>query len=314
MYEPVWMKPYFRSDSETPWGGDALKTLFDKDIPSSVTGESLEVSALPGRESVAVGGHYDGWKLTDIWQDWGGEGEFPLLLKLLDARETLSVQVHPGDDYAREKEGKYGKTEAWLILSCHHGARLVYGLDKPDFDDVENALHWVDVAPGQVYYIPHGCVHAIGSGIVLYEIQQPSDVTYRVWDWGRGRQLHLQQARDVARFDLPRTACAGATGMVKGGSVTTYICDSHFELSRLNVSGEMPLTGRLRLVTAITPLSLSWNGGERDVPAGQTVLIPAQAEGVTLKGQGTAICSSLPDRAALTDQLGDRVGLVTGDI
>ncbi len=314
MYEPVWMHPYYRCDGETPWGGNALKSLFSKDIPSDVTGESLEVSALPGRESVAVGGYYDGWKLTDIWRDWGEEGEFPLLLKLLDARETLSVQVHPGDEYAREKEGKYGKTEAWLILSCGHGAKLVYGLDKPDFDDVENALHWVDVHPGQVYYIPHGCVHAIGSGIVLYEIQQPSDVTYRVWDWGRGRQLHIQQAKDVARFDLPRTACPGATGVCKGGSVTTYICDSHFELARLNVSGEMPISGRLRLVTAISPLALRWAGGERDIAPGQTVLIPAQAEGVSLVGQGTAICSGTPDRAALEAQLGERAALVTGDL
>lgn len=314
MSEPVWLKPYFRCDSETPWGGNALAALFGKEIPSDVTGESLEVSALPGRESVADGGEYDGKNLAEIWQMWGGEGEFPLLLKLLDAREMLSVQVHPGDEYARAKEGKFGKTEAWLILYCEPGAKLVYGLNKPDFDDVENALRWVTVKPGDVLYIPHGCVHAIGAGIVLYEIQQPSDVTYRVWDWGRGRQLHMEQAKDVSRFDLPLQPSQGATAMCKGGSVTYYISCSHFELSRLNVHGDMPLDGRMRLITGMSPLTVKWADGERTLMPGQTCLVPADAEGVYLSGRGAAICSSLPDRAALEEALGERAKLVTGDM
>ena len=191
------MKPCYRYGEMTPWGGDNLRLLFGKDAPLDRVGESLEVSALKGLESVIVNGEYAGRTLSEVLENdyegvCGCEKEpFPLLLKLLDARETLSVQVHPGDEYALKNDGKYGKTEAWVVLSAEEGARIAYGikhLDKPLSDVVaegglEDSLRWVYPRPGEVYYIPHGCVHALGGGVMVYEIQQSSDATYRFWDW-----------------------------------------------------------------------------------------------------------------------------------
>ena len=125
---PLLMSPYFRHGSETPWGGNALGQYFGKEVPGEKTGESLEVSALTNRESVVANGPCAGKTFTAMIDKWGKDltgiepGEFPLLLKLLDADDMLSVQVHPGDDYAREHEGKYGKSEAWVVLSAAPGA------------------------------------------------------------------------------------------------------------------------------------------------------------------------------------------------
>ena len=210
---PLKMKPYFRHGSETPWGGGKLRELFNKDIPDDMTGESLEISALPGRESVIVNGELSGKTLTEAADVMGAEllgefKEFPLLLKLLDAKERLSVQVHPDDEYAARVEGKRGKTEAWYILNADPGAKLVFGVKAKSSEElrqivasghIEDTLNWIDVRPGDCLYIQSGTVHAIGGGIVLYEIQQSSDVTYRMWDWGRPREIHTQKALDVTR-------------------------------------------------------------------------------------------------------------------
>ena len=187
MLYPLKMTPCFRHGADTPWGGSALGELFGKAIPDALTGESLEVSALPGRESVVSNGPLAGRTLGSLVNEHGERltgvpGDFPLLLKLLDARDMLSVQVHPGDAYAALHEnGKRGKTEAWLVLSCERGAKLVYGVNVKSEEELraqvqsgrlEDALHWITVQPGDVLYIPHGCVHALGGGIVVYEIQQ----------------------------------------------------------------------------------------------------------------------------------------------
>ena len=214
---PILMTPAYRYGAATPWGGEGLRMLFAKEIPDSRTGEGLEVSAIPGLESRDPQGNTlpsliekYGEKLTGP----GFEKPFPLLLKLLDAKDTLSVQVHPNDEYAARVENKLGKTEAWHILFAAPGAELVYGVkagtDKESLLEaslagaqVEGLLRRVKVRAGETYYIPAGMVHAIGAGIVLYEIQQSSDVTYRFYDWerrdknGNKRELHIQKAVDV---------------------------------------------------------------------------------------------------------------------
>ena len=206
---PILMTPAYRWGAATPWGGEALRTMFRKQIPGEHTGEALEVSAIPGLESRDPSGN----TLTELIEQYGerltGKGfahPFPLLLKLLDAKDTLSVQVHPDDAYAACVEGKLGKTEAWHILFAAPGAELVYGVKAGTEKDallnasrngaeVENLLRRVKVRAGETYYIPAGMVHAIGAGIVLYEIQQSSDVTYRFYDWERrdkeGRKREL---------------------------------------------------------------------------------------------------------------------------
>ena len=220
---PVRMHPAFRGGALTPWGGEKLRDIFGKDIRDVPTGESLEASCIPGLESTDD----TGAALTELVRYYGypmagayATQPFPLLLKLIDAREALSVQVHPDDSYAREHEGgKLGKTEAWLILDAPEGAELVYGIRPGTGLDelrsaceqgsaVEPLLRRVKVKAGDVCFIPSGCVHAIGAGITLYEIQQSSDITYRFYDWnrvnekGERRQLHLEQALAVTDLSL----------------------------------------------------------------------------------------------------------------
>ena len=334
MLYPLKMTPFFRHGADTPWGGDALKTLFDKAIPDALTGESLEISALPGRESTVANGALAGQTLGALVSEYGTAltgctGEFPLLLKLLDARDMLSVQVHPGDAYAALNEnGKRGKTEAWLVLSCERGAKLVYGVTaktpetlraQVEAGQLEEALHWITVQPGDVLYIPHGCVHALGGGIVVYEIQQSSDVTYRFWDWGRigsdgrPRELHTEKALAVSRPELRLDKLAGATVLCAGGSRTYYICDDNFELCRLNVAGDMPLeSGRMLLLTALGEAEIRWPEGAFTLSAGESCLIPACAENIRVCGNAAVMCSTTPDRDALKGALGYRAELVAG--
>lgn len=334
MLYPLKMVPFFRHGADTPWGGCALATL-GKQLPDETTGEALEVSALPGRESTVANGELTGKTFAQAIEAWGRDltgcdGEFPLLLKLIDATEKLSVQVHPDDLYAGAHEGgKLGKTEAWLVLSAAPGTQMVYGVEAKDSGELramveggrlEESLHWVNVQPGDVYYIPHGMIHALGAGMLVYEIQQSSDVTYRFWDWGRvgkdgkPRALHTEDALAVSRPELSKTGkLPGATVICEGGSRTVYISDANFELWRLNVAGSMPLeAGRMRLLTALCPAHVAWNEGEFDLTPGESCVVPAALTDVRLSGLGPVLCSMLPDQQALRELLGYRAELVAG--
>lgn len=330
---PLLMAPGYRHGAETPWGGTMLRDAFMKDAPEDITGESLEVSALPGHESLVANGPHAGKTLTTMIELWGEaltgrtDGEFPLLLKLLDAAQPLSVQVHPDDAFARAHENEPGKTEAWVILNADPGAKVVYGLETAGEDlrqivaegRLEECLHWEPVRPGDVLYIPSGCVHALNGGIQCYEIQQSSDVTYRFWDWnrvdaaGNSRELHLEKALAVANPALELRKREGTTVLCKGGSRTYYICDAHFELCRLNLSGRMPLeAGRMRFVTPMGPCTLRWGEESLALNPFETVLIPAQLEGATLEGDTKALMSGPSDRPALIAELGYRAENVAG--
>lgn len=330
---PLLMAPYFRHGEETPWGGSMLRDVFMKDAPDDRTGESLEVSALSGRESIVRNGVHLGKTLTRMIELWGEEltgpiqGEFPLLLKILDAREMLSVQVHPGDEYGMAHDGKLGKSEAWVVLNAEPGAKIAYGLDTKgealkdivESGRLEEALHWETVHPGDVWYIPNGTVHALGGGIQVYEIQQSSDATYRFWDWGRvgkdgkPRELHMQKALDVSVTDRHLNKNEGTTVLCKGGSRTYYISDEHFELCRLNLAGNMPLeSGRMLFLTPTSPCTLTWGDESLELEAFDTVVIPAALQGAALQGNTKVLMSSLPDREKLRSELGYRAENVFG--
>lgn len=303
---PLKMKPYFRHGSETPWGGGKLRELFNKDIPDDMTGESLEISALPGRESVIVNGELSGKTLTEAADVMGAEllgefKEFPLLLKLLDAKERLSVQVHPDDEYAARVEGKRGKTEAWYILNADPDAKLVFGVKAKSSEElreivasghIEDTLNWIDVRPGDCLYIQSGTVHAIGGGIVLYEIQQSSDVTYRMWDWGRPREIHTQKALDVTRCDIVTRPVEPQTTEVMGGERISLIDGDFFKLTRLNVMGRMPVEAdSFALITALGEGAIEYDGGSVLVHNGESVLIPAAMHDFMVSGHLTVLMS-----------------------
>ena len=220
------LQPYFR---ECVWGGQRLRHLYGKSLPPGATvGESYEVSALRGQEAVVSDGPLTGRDLRSLTQEYEADlvgegvwrrfaGEFPLLIKLIDAHEDLSVQVHPDDEYARASGlGQQGKMEAWFVLHSE-GGRAVFGLRKGlgrqeveralAANEVESALRYCDLAPGDLVFVPPGIVHALSGGTVLYEVQQSSDLTFRLYDYGRKgldgkpRELHIERAMDVIRLD-----------------------------------------------------------------------------------------------------------------
>lgn len=209
------------------WGGHRLAAAYNKGAdPTARIGESWEV-----------------WRDNLVLPPDGPEGaprrlgevvDLPLLIKLLDTEEVLSVQVHPDDAAARRLEGApNGKAEGWVILAAAPGARIAYGLTRALSADelraramsgeIAEDLAWIEVVPGDVIDVPPGTIHAIGGGILLYEIQQPADLTYRLYDHGRGRELHLDKAVAVARREVrrpvstPRTLGPGHTELLRNG-------------------------------------------------------------------------------------------------
>ena len=307
---PLKMHPAFRGGKLTPWGGEKLRTVYGKDIREVPTGESLEVSCIPGLESTDDAGI----KLPDLIAAYGeafageyAKKPFPLLLKLIDAAEPLSVQVHPNDDYAaRVENGKLGKTEAWLILDAPEGSQLVYGIKPGTTLDtlraaceqgaaVEPLLRRVTVHPGDVCFIPAGCVHAIGAGIMLYEIQQSSDITYRFYDWdrvdknGNRRELHLQKALDVTdlTFSLDPIPAPNKP-------VARVLDEKYFTLDLVNVQGEavLPAVTAFGLLTALDgDLTVRFAGGQLTLRKGESAYIPHTAPVLTLHGKGRAALS-----------------------
>lgn len=307
---PVRMTPAFRGGKLTPWGGEKLRAVYGKPIREVPTGESLEVSCIPGLESVDD----MGVKLPELIAKYGtafagkyASEPFPLLLKLIDASESLSVQVHPNDEYANKNEnGKLGKTEAWLILDAPAGSQLVYGIQPGTSLEalraaceagaaVEPLLRRVDVKPGDVCFIPAGCVHAIGAGILLYEIQQSSDVTYRFYDWdrmdknGRKRELHIRKALDVTdlHFTLDPIPAPDAP-------LARVLDEAYFTLDLMKVNGEqsLPAICQFGLLTSLEgELTLSFEGGQRVLKKGESWFIPAASPALTLSGTGRAALS-----------------------
>ena len=310
---PLIMEPSFRCGQSTPWGGHALKEKYGKNTPEEITGESLEISALPGHESRITNGSYRGKSLREVFAIWGDwltgkrEKTFPLMLKLLDAQQCLSVQVHPDDAYALSHEGKLGKSEAWYILDAAPGARLVYGIDTHGENleaivkegRLEECLHWVEVRPGDVFYIPSGTIHALGSGIQCYEIQQSSDVTYRFWDWGRVgkdgklRELHTRQALSVSKEEAPSGTADTEEKACEGGRVTPLVSDPHFRLDAVDLAGTWTMpAGRMQFLTTTVPCTLRWGTHRHELAAYRSVLVPAKMDEVRITGKGRVLVSS----------------------
>ncbi|MBR6034148.1 MAG: class I mannose-6-phosphate isomerase [Clostridia bacterium] len=221
--EPIFLEPAFK---DYIWGGNKLKTLFGKNSPYDITAESWEISTNKNGQSVIANGENKGKTLGELFENhelreaiFGTKtselDKFPLLVKFIDANSNLSVQVHPDDKYAYEHEnGEKGKTEMWYIMECKEGAQIICGIKesvrKEDLPQVLNSpnvaeyLNFVQVNQGDCIYIPSGTVHAIMGDTLICEVQQNSDLTYRVYDWGRvgkdgkPRELHVQKAIDVA--------------------------------------------------------------------------------------------------------------------
>jgi len=248
---------------EKPWGGRALETVLGKKLPPNTrVGESWEVSVRGEDASIISGGRHSGTSLRQLLEldraaILGAEiaqqypNRFPLLVKYIDAEDILSLQVHPDDEYAAAYEnGEWGKTEAWYIIHAEDGASVVRGtvpgidretfLKKLEDGTVNEILNHITVRPGDVIYMPAGCLHATGAGILLAEIQQNSDLTYRVYDWGRAgldgkpRELHLEKALDVIDWGLVEREGHGEHHVIPGkpGPAQPLLKCPKFEIER----------------------------------------------------------------------------------
>lgn len=214
---------------QTIWGGKRLKDSYNMQTDLSSVAEAWSLSCHPDGESVVASGEFKGLTLTQVIDKLGKQilgtnceqtDGFPILIKLIDAADKLSVQVHPDDEYAVLHENeKHGKTEAWYIIECDDGAELIYGFkDKLTREQFEQSIkdntlldkvNRVKVKPGDVALIEAGTLHAIGAGILLAEVQQSCNTTYRVYDYnrpgldGKPRQLHIKQSLDVTKCEKP---------------------------------------------------------------------------------------------------------------
>ncbi|MBQ9802352.1 MAG: class I mannose-6-phosphate isomerase [Clostridia bacterium] len=302
---PIKLSPAFK---DYLWGGDRLKTDFGKQSDLTPLAESWELSAHRDGESTVATGPLAGLALTSYLKQVGTSAlgtaaarfdYFPILIKLIDAKGDLSVQVHPDDAYALANEGEYGKTEMWYILDCEPGACLYYGFARDvSRAEYENAikenrlteiLNRVPVKRGDVFFIPAGTVHAIGAGIVICEIQQNSNTTYRVYDYGRRdkngntRPLHVEKALAVSAL----TAAPAHTDTPNGPDVLLADCP-YFTVRRLRVTDTLTLTCTddtfYSLIVTDGHGTLTMHGETLDLSKGDSIFIPAQNGSATLDG------------------------------
>ena len=255
MQEPIFLKPVFQKKI---WGGSRLKSVFGFDISNDKIGEDWAISAHPHGVSVVENGEFKGQKLDDLWKEhkelFGHPTEpvFPLLIKILDAEDELSVQVHPDDAYGMKHEGELGKTECWYIIDAEPGAEIIYGHHAKTREELaemikegrwDDLLKKVPVKKGDFFYVPSGTIHAIGKGIMILETQQSSDTTYRVYDYdrkdasGQKRELHIQQSIDVTTVPA-KTPELQIKEVRKGqSSIDTYLETEFFNVYEWDIKG-----------------------------------------------------------------------------
>jgi mannose-6-phosphate isomerase len=303
------------------WGGTRLRELFGKEGGERLA-ESWELSCHPDGECYISGGEFDGMKLSDFVKEHPetvGSGfksgdSFPVLVKLIDAKNDLSVQVHPDDEYAHKYENDNGKTEMWYVIDAAPDSELIYGfseeLSKEDFrkaiedNTLMEKLRRVPVKQGDVFFIEPGTLHAIGKGILIAEIQQSSNVTYRVYDYGRlgadgkPRPLHIEKALEVTNtkpLDPERPVC----GLELDGVVTQLLADcKYFNVNRHRLIKELELYADKNSFAHV--LMIGGSGGELvadnyrlELTMGSSVFVPAGTGAFAIKGNCDVIVTTI---------------------
>ena len=297
---PLKFKPIYK---RRIWGGQKLKEVFGKDLPAGdKIGESWELADLPDDKSVIVNGEFAGQRLREVIEKYPKEitGDknfvlpFPLLIKLLDAQDILSVQVHP-DRQTCERMGKGDpKTECWYIIGAEPGAVIYKGLKegvtKGQFAEaiekgtVAELLEKVEVSVGECHFLPAGTMHSIGGGLLIAEIQMPSDTTYRVFDWnrvdasGKGRQLHIEEALESIHFDPSGDNLSVAT-------VGRLADSEYFKIDKGHQAKDCEVLfspGEMKVLIILTGCGdiVDKNGNSVEYKAGETLLVPGGYEGV----------------------------------
>ena len=308
MNKPFLLKPVGK---DYLWGGNRLNEDFHKNIDMSPLAESWECSIHPDGPSTVASGEFAGKLFPEVLEEhpeyMGRRLEFPILVKLIDAKQSLSVQVHPSDEYAIKNEnGQLGKTEMWVVLDATEDATLVYGLkNKVKSDDflqkiiagkLEDVLYTVPVKKGDVFFIESGTIHAIGAGCLIAEIQENSNLTYRVYDYnrvgkdGKKRDLHIHQAMQVAKLDRsPKVEFQKPVTFTSEDYNEADLAKcSYFDVKRVDLfKHKMISTSRSEFkVLLFTEGSahLSFIDGELDVNKGDCVFVPAQSVSILVQG------------------------------
>ena len=306
--KPIFLTPYFK---EMIWGGSRLRDVFGYDIPSNETGECWAISARSEGESIVSGGMYAGQRLGALWKNHpelfgypdSEEKEFPLLTKIIDAKEDLSVQVHPDDAYAEEWEnGSLGKTECWYILDCDADATIVIGHNAKDKEELRRMVEegkWselireIPIHPGDFFQIEPGTVHAIKKGTLVLETQENSDITYRFYDYdrvrdGKKRQLHVEKSLAVATAPYEPVV----QEPWREGNVTRYVYCSHYGVMKVDVTDAMPqmlLQDKAFMNASVVSGSGSIDGIR--IKAGDHFILPYQYGVMALEGDMSVVFS-----------------------
>lgn len=305
---------------EKIWGGRKLADDFGYEIPDGPIGECWAISAHPNGDCAISGGAWDGMRLSELWDQhrelFGDvEGDrFPLLIKIIDAKDNLSVQVHPDDAYAAEHEnGSLGKRECWYVLAADEGTQIVIGqrahdraelagmIDEGRWDDM---LNLVPCHVGDFFPIEPGTVHAIQGGTLILETQQSSDVTYRVYDYdrvgddGKPRELHIQQSLDVVDYAAQAPASGEVTAPEVDGVTELMECPN-FVVDRVRVAGEKDVAQPwpflcVSVIEGSGTVCASEAGVTHEIARGTHFVAPAGCGELSFVGDMTLVTSRLP--------------------
>lgn len=296
---PIKFTPIYK---ERIWGGNNLKRIFGRELPSNCIGESWELCSHSNGTSIVVNGSLAGKTLQELMVEYkegimgnkyANTNNFPLLIKIIDANENLSIQVHPEDEYAYRVEGEAGKTEAWYVANAKADAKIVYGLKenvtKENFikavetNTVGDIVKMVPVKAGDMVFVPAGIIHALLDGVMVYEVQQNSDTTYRVYDYnrvgddGKSRELHTEKAIEVINFK-EQPSCD-----FNGGSINCQ----YFSMEKLRIQGvKIEKTEDQFIIYCVTAGTgeIVYEGLVETLHAGDTVLIPACLGDFVIRG------------------------------
>lgn len=312
-------EPYLKS---VIWGGDKIAALKHVDTDQQQIGESWEISAVPGHASIVANGPEKGQNLQQLVEKYGPAlmghhvyerygNLFPLLVKIIDAKRDLSVQVHPNDELAKQRHNSLGKTEMWYILDTEPGAKIYAGMSQeitPDDytrlvaeDKIMDVVAAHDSHPGDVFFLPAGRIHAIGAGNLLAEIQETSDITYRVYDYGRidadgkPRQLHTQEAKDAIDYKVYPDYLTHYDHESKG--IMPLISCDHFKIEKADVEGAMQIPmpeDSFLIIMALDGAAIVKVDDNEPISLkrGHTMLVPASCRHISAMGIATLLLAS----------------------
>ena len=289
---------------ERIWGGKDLEK-FRNNVPEGVIGESWDIACHKNGTGKVANGELKGKGFDEVIKEYGNKF---LGNSISIAKDKLSVQVHPNDEYAKRVENDLGKTEAWYVVDAEEGASLIVGTkdcDKETFKkaiedgNLDKYLNKIPVKKGDFFYVQSGLVHAICEGILIAEIQQSSDTTYRVYDYNRGREIHVEKALDVIDFSLKGENTQGIT-IKNDGYDKTYLClGEYFTIQKYEVNTSVKEASdedRFYLFTCVDGEgTIKYNGGEEKISMGDSIFIPASLGEYELCGKFTLLKSYVPD-------------------